>query len=138
MQKLFLLKYHEKYLKLLQNPKEIASAKLDNPIKSPEIPALKYVSRSIRNLPDKSCSSLELHEMYTNQGGSEGNRSRFISRLKDHVNEEIYVFPCPGVASIIMMKQKASHLVIAVPVTDNDDVDSSMRVLSKKTKGSSS
>ena len=54
------------------------------------------------------------------------------------MNEEIYVFPCPGVASIIMMKQKASHLVIAVPVTDNDDVDSSMRVISKKTKGSSS
>ena len=46
--------------------------------------------------------------MYTNQGGSEGNRSRFISRLKDHMNEEICVFPCPGVASIITMKQKAS------------------------------
>ena len=37
--------------------------------------------------------------MYTNQGGSEGNRSRFISKLKDHMNEEIYVFSCPGVAS---------------------------------------
>ena len=49
--------------------------------------------------------------MYTNQGGSEGNRSRFISKLKDHMNEEIYVFSCPGVASIIMLKQKASHLV---------------------------
>ena len=72
--------------------------------------------------------------MYTNQGGSEGNRSRFISKLKDHMNEEIYVFSCPGVASIIMLKQKASHLVNAVSETDNDDVDSSMRVLSKKIK----
>ena len=70
--------------------------------------------------------------MYTNQGGSEGNRSRFISKLKDHMNEEIYVFSCRGVASIIMLKQKASHLVNAVSETDNDDVDSSMRVLSKK------
>ena len=72
--------------------------------------------------------------MYTNQGGSEGNRSRFISKLKDHMNEEIYVFSCPGVASIIMLKQKASHLVNAVSETDNDDVDSLMRVLSKKIK----
>ena len=58
--------------------------------------------------------------------------SRFIPKLKDHVNEEIYVFSCPGVASIIMLKQKASHLVNAVSETDNDDVDSSMRALFKK------
>ena len=70
--------------------------------------------------------------MYTNQGGSEGNRSRFISKLKDHMNEEIYVFSCTRVASIIMLKQKVSHLVNAVSETDNDDSDSSMRVLSKK------
>ena len=101
------------------------------------MPALKYVSRSIRNLPDKSGSSLELHEKYMNQGGSEGSRSRFISKLKDHMNEEIYVFSCPGVASI-MLKQKASHLVNAVSETDNDDVDSSMCVLSKKSIGRSS
>ena len=36
--------------------------------------------------------------MYTNQGGSKGNRSRFISKLKDHMNEE----------------KKASHSVNAV------------------------
>ena len=138
MGKLILLRYHEKCLKLFQNPKEIASAMHDNQIKSPEIPTLKYVSRSIRNLPDKSWSSLELHEMYTNQGGSEGNRSRFISKLKDHMNEEIYVFSCRGVASIIMLKQKASHLVNAISETDNYDVDSSMCVLSKKSIGRSS
>ena len=53
-----------------------------------------------------------------NQGGSKGNRSRFISKSKDHMNEE----------------KKASHSVNAVFFfeTDNDDVDSSMRVLSKK------
>ena len=53
------------------------------------------------------------------------------------MNEEIYVFSCPGVASI-MLKQKASHLVNAVSETDNDDVDSSMCVLSKKSIGRSS
>ena len=39
---------------VLEPQKEIVSAKRDNPIKSSEIPVLKYVSRSIRNLPDKS------------------------------------------------------------------------------------
>ena len=76
--------------------------------------------------------------MYTNQEESEGNRSKFISRLKVHMNEEIYVFPCQGVASIIMLKQKAYHLVKAVSETDHDNVDSSMRVLSQKNKGRSS
>ena len=85
-------RYHEKCLKLFQNPKEIASAKRDNAAKSPELLALKYVSRSIRNLPDKSWSSVELHEMYKNQGGNEGNRSRFITKLKDDMNEEICFF----------------------------------------------
>ena len=74
--------------------------------------------------------------MYTDQGGSEGNRSRFISKLKDHMNEEMYVFSYPGLAS--MLKQKVSHLVNAISETDNDDVDSSMCVLSKKNKGRSS
>ena len=127
-------RFHEKCLKLFQNPKEIASAKRDNAAKSPELLALKYVSRSIRNLPDKSWSSVELYEMYKNQGGNEGNRSRFITKLKDDMNEEIYVFSCPGVASIIMMQEKASSLVKAVSETDNDDTDFSMRVLSKKIK----
>ena len=70
--------------------------------------------------------------MNTNQGGSEGNRSRFISKLKDHMNEEIYVFSCPRVASIIILKQKASQLVNAVSETDNDDVDSSCVSFQKK------
>ena len=69
-----------------------------------------------------------------NEGGNEGNRSRFITKLKDDMNEEIYVFSCPGVASIIMMQEKASSLVKAVSETDSDDTDSSMHVLSKKIK----
>ena len=40
------------------------------------------------------------------------------------MNEEIYVFSCPGVVSIIMMQEKASSLVKAVSETDNDDTDS--------------
>ena len=71
------------------------------------------------------------HNAYE-QGGSEGNRSRFISKLKDHMNEEIYVFSCPRVASIIILKQKASQLVNAVSETDNDDVDSSCVSFQKK------
>ena len=64
-------RYHKKCLKLFQNPKEIASAKRDNAAKLPELLALKYVSRSIRDLPDKSWSSEELHEMYK-EGMKEG------------------------------------------------------------------
>ena len=50
------------------------------------------------------------------------------------MNEEIYIFSCPGVSSIIMMKQKASSFVKVVSEKDNDDTDSSIRVISKRIK----
>ena len=79
-------------------------------------------------------SSVELQEMYRNQGGNEGNRSRFITKLKDHMNEEIYVFSCLGVSSIIMMKQKVSSFVKVVSKKDYNDTDSSICVISKRIK----
>lgn len=47
--------------------------------------------------------------------------------------DDIYVFTCPGVSSMIMLKQKASGIVKNTPEV-NDDVYSSMEVLSKLIK----
>ena len=46
-------RYHEKCLQLFKNPKEISSAQCNNPDKLPEEYAMRYVARSIKNLPDK-------------------------------------------------------------------------------------
>lgn len=127
-------RYHERCLQLFENPKEMQSAQRDDPIKSPEECAIRYVARSIRNLPDKSWTSLELHELYQNNRGNEGNRSRFITKLTDHMKNEIYVFTCPGMASILMLKQKASNMfqLVSENVIGDGDDDTSIQQIARK------
>ena len=56
--------HHEKYLQLFRNPKDIKFSQRNDPVKLPEEYAMKYVARSIKNLSDKFCMSIELHELY--------------------------------------------------------------------------
>ena len=88
---LFSLRYHENCLQLFENPKEIKSAQRDDPLRSPEECALRYIARSIRNAPDKTWISIELHDLYQKKGGNDINRSRFINSLCDQMIKEIYV-----------------------------------------------
>ena len=46
-------RYHEKCLQLFKIPKEIKSAQRNDPDKLFEEYAMKYVARSIKNLPDQ-------------------------------------------------------------------------------------
>ena len=124
-------------MQLCENPKEIQSAKRDDPIKSPEECGIRYVARSIRNLPDKSWTSLELHELYQNNGCNEGNQSRFITKLTDHMKNEICVFTCPGMANILMLQQNASNMFQLVSdnmIDDDDDDDTAIQRIARKIK----
>ena len=88
---LFSLRYHEKCLQLFENPKEIKTAQRDDPLRSPEKCALHYIVRSIRNVSDKTWTSIELHDLYQKIDGNDTNRSRFINRMCDHMRNEICV-----------------------------------------------
>ena len=71
----FLFQYHEKCLKLFQNPKEMKAAQCNDRVRFPEECAMKYIARLIRHLPDKFWTSIELHELYQKNGGEEKNCS---------------------------------------------------------------
>ena len=130
----FVLRYHEKCLQLFENPKEIKSAQRDEPIRSPEEFAVRYVARSIRNVPEKNWTSIELHDLYKSKGGAETNRYRFInSIITEHMKNELCVFTSAGVASIIMLKDKASSMFKMVSENDEDD-DISIKRVAKKIK----
>ena len=120
-------------MQAFKNPKEIKNAQHDDPLKSPEEYAVRYVARSIRNSPNKSWISTVLHGIYINKGGTETNKSRFITKITEYMKNEIYVFSSPGIASIIMPKDKAS-LMFKLQTEVNDDDDTVIRQIAQRIK----
>ena len=66
--------------------------------------ALEEVISAIRLNPEKIWSSGEVHTLYIKMGRNESNRHRFISRLKQNMENEITFLTSPGTAAIIMSK----------------------------------
>ena len=60
----------------------------------------------IKNVPDKFWTSIELHELHKESRGEENKRSRFLTKLTAHMKNELYVFTLPGLAGIVMLKEK--------------------------------
>ena len=103
-------RYHKKCLQLFRNPKEIKSAQSNDPGKLPEKYGMKYVARSIKNLPDKVWTSVELHELYKENRAEENKRSRFLTKLITHMKNELYVFTSPGLTWIVMLKKSVFNV----------------------------
>ena len=66
---------------------------------------------------------MELYASYGEQGGSEKKRSRFMSLLTNQLKDEVYVFTSPGLASILMLKEKASKSFTLMSAEENEDDD---------------
>ena len=66
-------------------------------------------------------NSCELLEEYRNKGGTESNTTRFVARIEEYMKEEIYCFSSPGIATIIMLKKKASTLLKLVSNKEEDE-----------------
>ena len=77
---------------------------------SPDKDPFNFILRSIMNEPDRMWTSTELLEAYKRKGGTESNNTRFVNRIKQYLNDEIYCFMSPGIATIIMHKHKASTI----------------------------
>ena len=54
-------------------------------------------------------------------GGTETNTTRFVQRIKEHLKEQIYCFKSPGLASLIMHKEKASSIMKVVAEKEEYD-----------------
>ena len=81
-----------------------------------------YILRSIRNEQDKVWNSSELLEEYRNKGGTETNSTCFVARIKEYMKDEIHCFSSPGIATVIMLKKKASKLLKLV--SNEDEAES--------------
>ena len=76
--------------------------------------------KSFRNEEDKIGTSTELLEAYRSEGGSETNSTRFINRVKEFMTGEIYCFKVAGLATTVMHKKKASHVLKLVNSKDEN------------------
>ena len=94
---------------------------------------MKYVTRSIRNLPNKFWASKELHELYKENRGEENKCSRFLTKSIGHMKNELYVFTSPGLAGIVMFKEKASSMfkIVSEDHSDDDDDVSMQRIANR-------
>ena len=79
------------------------------------------VLRSILNETEKIWNSTELLSEYKMTGGTETNTTRFVQRIKEHLKEQIYCFKSPGLASLIMHKEKASSIMKVVAEKEEDE-----------------
>ena len=104
---------------------------MQDPNRLPEESAMIYVMKSIRNLPDKLWTSIELHELYQKNGRMKKNRSRFSTTLITHMNNKRYVFKSPGIANIVMIQEKASSLFKLVSHSSDDDNPLMQRIVSR-------
>ena len=53
-------------------------------------------------------NSTVLHLIYTKKGGSDWNISRFMKKITDQMQDDIYCFKSPGIPSLVMDKTKAT------------------------------
>ena len=91
---------------------------------SPDKDAINFIIRSIKNEPEKIWNSTELHFIYTEKGGYESNISRFMKKITDQMQDDIYCFKPPGISSIVIHKSRASATFKLVQTNEaEEDID---------------
>ena len=128
-------RYHKSCYRDFVNERLIKACHNQYDDRSPDKEAINFIIRSIKNEPEKVWTSTELHEKYIEKGGNENHISRFMNKVNEHMEEEIYVFKASGVASIIMHRQKASKMFnIVTTQKDHEDDDIELQKLANNIK----
>ena len=131
---MLIFRYHKNCLSDFVSARNIKAAKNSLDQTSDDREPLNYVVKSIRNEKDKVWTSSELLEAYKEMGGTETNSSRLISRINEFLGDEIYFFKCPGLATILMHKTKASQ-ILNVEANNEEDEYLETQKIAKKSKG---
>ena len=102
-------RYHDSCRKLLMNPKKVRATQ--NPkeeILNGDATAASLV-KMIKLAKERIWASTELHSLYLDKGGKDLNRTRLLNKVTEYMENEVVALLSRGVASIIMMNEKASQ-----------------------------
>ena len=69
--------------------------------------------------------------MYLDKRGKDLNRTRLLNKVTEYMGNEVVVLQSTGVASIIMLNEKASQISKFERVDEEDD-DFNLRLIAKK------
>ena len=121
-------RYHKACYVRFVNPKTFRSPTSKvlggNDEDSNENVVIEAVSKEILSNQEKIWNSVELYEVYLAYGGQQNlssNKNRLMNRMSDILKDKVYLFKSPGVATILMHKQKATDLFQLVSYVEEDD-----------------
>ena len=85
----------------------------------------------IKLAKERIWTSTELHSLYLDKGGKDLNRTRLLNKVTEYMGNEVVALLSPGVASIIMMNEKASQ-ILKFKRVDKEDNDINLSLITKK------
>ena len=113
---------------LCVNPKyfksKLATNKDANPNDTSKESVIDFVIKQILSNQAKIWNSVEIYNVYIEYGGHQhllSNKNRLINRISDLLYDKVYLFKSPGVATLLMHKQKASNLFQLVNCNDDEN-----------------
>ena len=72
--------------------------------------------------------------MYRENGGSETNASRFLSKFLEHMNDEVHCYSSPGLASIIVHKSNAFSMLKAIKSNEDNTHEEALQSVTNRIK----
>lgn len=123
--------YHNDCYKRFMSHKNIqAAAGTKSNVFLQDDPALDALICEMEGKKSHVWNSIEIHEAYTNYGGSKLSRKNLISNLFSHFGHDLLKLSGAGVANIFVFRSEAPHLL---KLTDaSDEID--MTVIAKTIK----
>jgi len=82
--------------------------------------AVKELIKQLNHDPSRFWNSVELHKQYKDFGGKVLSRCLLINYLRDMLHPDLFVLSSPGMASIAMLRSKASTTLCIVDDADDD------------------
>ena len=74
--------------------------------------AVEELTKQLNQDPSRIWNSVELHKQYEDFGGKVLSRCLLINYLRDMLHPDVFVLSSPGMASIVILRSKASATFI--------------------------
>ena len=126
-------RYHYSCRKLFMNPKNVRAAQNPREETPNEDATVASLVKMIKLAKDRIWTSIELHSLYLDKGGKDLNCCRLLNKVTEHMGNEVVVLSSPGVASIIMLIEKASQMFFKFERVDEEGDDINLRLIPEKT-----
>lgn len=123
-------RYHVNCRSNFMSPKSIKSATRAESSEGANYVALEFVINEVTNNKSTMWTSVELYQMYQQNGGTELSRKHLIKAVSEKCGSDLVVLSSPGVANIVIFKSTARQVLKFVD-SEEDDIENAISVVSK-------